>query len=310
MKIISYSLLIVLLVSASLYAAEKRRMTIAIMDFENKENVSREEVQKLSELLYTEMTNARFFNIVERSNISKMLKEKEYQQTGCTDQECAVELGKELNATHILVGSIMQQGYSKIINARLVDLRTSRSEVAQTVQYNTDQEMANAVLKLVCGLCYRINKETPRHCPEEYSNPYGWAAFPFALTSLGALGATLYYNHEYNDKQSKYNSLRSVYYFSGPLSVLVHMKMEKIKNKADKDKTNRLIFTIASGTLGAVAIPLGIVWIVKMAALGSYSSMDQNITENIAVVFPVSHDCIMPNARDKMTWGFGIMMKY
>ena len=57
--------------------------------------------------------------------MDKILEEFDYQNTGCTDEECAVELGKMLNAERIVIGSVGLVGQTYTINARIVDIETA-----------------------------------------------------------------------------------------------------------------------------------------------------------------------------------------
>ena len=64
-----------------------------MLDFEGK-GVSDDEVRALSDRLLNELTKFGEHTVVERSQMEEVLKEQEFQQSGCVSNECAVEVGK------------------------------------------------------------------------------------------------------------------------------------------------------------------------------------------------------------------------
>lgn len=82
---------------------------VAVSDFKTA-NVSKTESEVIASTLTSHLFRQKKFQVVYRNDIQKILQEQAFQQSGCTDTSCAVELGKILNATHIVVGEI---SYSK-----------------------------------------------------------------------------------------------------------------------------------------------------------------------------------------------------
>ena len=73
------------------------RMRIAILDFQA-DGVSKSIARRISELIRTEMINTGKYIVIERNQMNIILKEQGLQQTGCTDENCAVQVGKLLSA--------------------------------------------------------------------------------------------------------------------------------------------------------------------------------------------------------------------
>lgn len=55
-----------------------------------------------------------------------ILSEQGFQMTGCTDNECLVEMGKLLNVQLILGGSISKVGSMYSSDLRLIDIETGK----------------------------------------------------------------------------------------------------------------------------------------------------------------------------------------
>ena len=93
-------LLPILLIS-SLFAREY----IAIIDFEGI-GVSESEARVLTQRLTSEMITLEEYQVLERSEMKRLLSEQKFQYSGCVDTKCAVELGKMLGAKYMVVGTI------------------------------------------------------------------------------------------------------------------------------------------------------------------------------------------------------------
>lgn len=119
------------------YAQCETFYTIAVLDL-TANGISESEVKSLSESLRGQITRAAtseefknssglVYKVLERSQMDKILDEFEYQATGCTDEKCAVELGKMLNAERIIIGSVGLVGQTYTINARIIDIETANT---------------------------------------------------------------------------------------------------------------------------------------------------------------------------------------
>jgi curli biogenesis system outer membrane secretion channel CsgG len=112
-KKIIICLILLLLLTPIITSAETR---LAVMDFKAK-GVSHTVADNVSELIRTELINIGKYTVLERSQMSEILKEQSFQMTGCTDVSCAVQVGKLLSARKIMVGSVMQVGSKIVISA-------------------------------------------------------------------------------------------------------------------------------------------------------------------------------------------------
>jgi len=99
--------------------------TMAVSNFEA-QNVSAGDAAVISDMLRNQLVKQGAFNIVEKTNMEKVLAEQAFQQTGCTTSECAVKLGKLLNVKYLVVGSFGKVMESHMISMRVVDVETAR----------------------------------------------------------------------------------------------------------------------------------------------------------------------------------------
>ena len=78
---------------------------IAILDLEQI-GLTPQEAQILTQRLTTKLISIDKYQVVERNNMDKILKEQKFQHSGCTDSECAVEIGQLINADVTVIGTV------------------------------------------------------------------------------------------------------------------------------------------------------------------------------------------------------------
>ena len=86
-------------------------MRIAVLQFTSS-CVSEQTALTVSDILRSELVKTGKFTVIERKEMGNILKEQSFQLTGCSDVECAVQVGKLLSARKILVGSVSKLGES------------------------------------------------------------------------------------------------------------------------------------------------------------------------------------------------------
>jgi len=136
--------------------AENSKMRIAILDFQPK-NVSKETADMVTDLIRIEMLNTGVFKIIERGEMDAILKEQEFQLSGCVETECAVEAGRLLSANKILVGNIGKLGTAYIISARIVDVEEAEMQFGEKASSYTEEGLQVAANNLADKLTAKIN---------------------------------------------------------------------------------------------------------------------------------------------------------
>ena len=137
---------------SSLFAKE----IIAVLDLEQI-GLTPQEAQILTQRLTTELISLDKYQVVERNNMDKILKEQKFQHSGCTDAECAVEIGQLLNSDYIVMGSVNKFGNTYAIDCRIINVELG--EAIQSANFTHKGEIdelltigiAN-ISKQLCGI--------------------------------------------------------------------------------------------------------------------------------------------------------------
>jgi len=96
---------------------------IAVVDFTGN-NVSDGDCSALTDRLRTELFNTNYFTLVEREMMDEIITEQGFQQSGCTTNECMVQVGKLIGVEQIVGGSISKVGSTYSVSARMVSIET------------------------------------------------------------------------------------------------------------------------------------------------------------------------------------------
>ena len=137
--------------STGLLFAEKSahgKIRIAIMDFAPKGGISEFENETISESIRSEIIQSSFFEVVERSQINKILKEKELKLTGILGASKIKEIGEIFSVNQIIIGTVGKLYGNVIITLRLVDAETGKNIFAHTL-YSTEKNVFSDIKNLV-----------------------------------------------------------------------------------------------------------------------------------------------------------------
>jgi len=96
---------------------------MAVLEFKGK-GISQTDASALSDRLNNELYKLGTYRLVERNQINEILIEQGFQQSGCTSDECVVEVGKLLGAQKMVAGSISKVGDVFSVSARIVDMQS------------------------------------------------------------------------------------------------------------------------------------------------------------------------------------------
>jgi len=137
-------------------------INIAVADL-GRENVSASDASMMSELLRGELAKITSFRVVEKNNMEKILEEHAFQKTGCTDQECAVKLGRILNVERMAIGTFGDFMGKKIVLLRLVDVETGSVICSESARGSTLEKLEKEVRIMASrlALCSSSNPSLP-----------------------------------------------------------------------------------------------------------------------------------------------------
>ncbi|MGY8783067.1 MAG: CsgG/HfaB family protein, partial [Fidelibacterota bacterium] len=117
--------------------AQSPNPTVAILDFEG-QGVSASEVQTLTERLRTEIGNTNAVRLIERKAVEKIMAEQGFQQSGCTNDECAAEVGQLLGVQFMISGSIGKMGDAFTIDAKMFSVETGETVRSKNATHKGD----------------------------------------------------------------------------------------------------------------------------------------------------------------------------
>ena len=119
------------------------KIKIAVMDITS-QNVDPSVASVITEFLRNNLFNSGKYSVLERANMDKLMKEQQFQLSGCTTTECAIELGKILNMKEMVVGSVNKLGSQYYINARMVDVESGEITITATSECSAENELAES----------------------------------------------------------------------------------------------------------------------------------------------------------------------
>lgn len=116
-------LLLTIVIGTSGFCQEKQ--TIAVLDFESY-GINEFEAQSLTNRTRTLLVRSGKYQVVERGKMNEILNEQGFQQSGCTTEECIVEVGQLLGVRYMVGGSIGLVGSTFTIDMRIIDIQTGK----------------------------------------------------------------------------------------------------------------------------------------------------------------------------------------
>ena len=165
------------------------QLSVAVLDFDGI-GISKDEARALSSRFGTEFMGVSkgVYKAVERNQMSQILEEQGFQNTGIVSSDDAVKLGEALGADFIVTGSISKVGSLFSINARLLDVKTA--EIVQSISYDHMGDIVDLMTKGIKESASKLmaldeKKETPsiailpfenKGAPEDAFYAYGIVA--------------------------------------------------------------------------------------------------------------------------------------
>ena len=112
------------------YENIEQKPRMACLEFRKGTDDAGAYITTVQEMFCTGFVESKRFSIIEREQIEKILKEKQFAQTGDVDAETARELGKILGVDYLLIGSMSKLGETFELDARLVEVDTGETKTA------------------------------------------------------------------------------------------------------------------------------------------------------------------------------------
>ena len=192
----SLFLLLLLVTCLSVYSQGTEKISIAVSDFEAK-GISNDEAAIITNRIRSELTKTGVFTVVERGQMEVVLKEQGFQQSGCTTDECIVEVGQLLNVKQMVAGSIGKIGSILTISARIIDVATGKylktvdSDCKCKIEELLTKTTKDVAQKLAKGVEVKERKEKRKEEPVKKEPTQKYGAF---IVKTKPAGATVFIN--------------------------------------------------------------------------------------------------------------------
>ena len=117
----------------SLNYAQTEKEHIAVIDLTGE--ITESESIALTNKVINEMLRTGKYSVFERSQMEEILKEQGFQQSGCTNEECAIEIGQLLGVRNIVFGNIGKVGKMYSISLKMVNVETGEIEKSTSLDF-------------------------------------------------------------------------------------------------------------------------------------------------------------------------------
>jgi hypothetical protein len=144
MKKVLPLLLFFLILISGIIAQEKQKPIVAVLDLSG-DGVSKAETKAITNLLISSIFETDLVSIIDRNQREEILSEIMFSLSGCTDENCAIEVGKMLAADIMVIGSIDSIGSRLSIDLKAIDVSTSKLEGTFNKLYESVDEIVNAI---------------------------------------------------------------------------------------------------------------------------------------------------------------------
>ncbi len=142
-------LLLVACMCLPLYSQGKE--TLAVLDFQT-EAVSEVEMNAIVEFLSAELFKTNKYVVIDVSQRETILSEMEFSMQGCTDDTCALEIGKMLSAEMIVTGNLSKVGSRYLMSVKMLETETSRTMGTANGKYKDLDELIDGLEPIAFGL--------------------------------------------------------------------------------------------------------------------------------------------------------------
>ena len=137
------------------------REYIAIIDLEAI-GVTKTDAKTLTQQLTSEMIEIGEYQIIERSEMKRLMEEQKFQYSGCTDIKCAVDIGKMIGAKYMVVGGVSKVGSTYSIDSRMISVESGESYISASFNHKGEIESSLAYGKygILTGSAEKVSGKT------------------------------------------------------------------------------------------------------------------------------------------------------
>lgn len=142
--------------------AQAAKLNIAVSDLAG-QGIDQSSTAIISDRLRTELFKQGDFTVLERNAMQEVLKEQGFQQTGCTSDACAVQIGQLLGVSYIVVGTVGKLGHLFTVDVRMIDVSNGKIVYSENVDCDCPIEkvLTNSVVSIAQKIGQNIGSSSP-----------------------------------------------------------------------------------------------------------------------------------------------------
>lgn len=97
---------------------------LSVMPLDTTSGVSEADVTLINSYLESEFVATKKYRVIAKESRETILAEQKFTLSGCTDQSCAVDIGKMLSANYIVIGSVNKHKNTYIVSIKMVSVES------------------------------------------------------------------------------------------------------------------------------------------------------------------------------------------
>lgn len=133
-----------LALACALAAAQAPRPRVTVLPFEGI-GVPKGDVLALTLFFETALQNTGMCQIIEQTEVDKILKSHQYVMSDFNDPTKAVEIGRLIPANHIVLGTVGTLGGKYYVNVKMIELRTGMNVGARNATATSLDQLSEAL---------------------------------------------------------------------------------------------------------------------------------------------------------------------
>lgn len=139
--------IVILIFSAALFSETKKEI-VGIYNITAR-NVDENSADTVSDILRSEIAKTGKFEVLDRSNMDKILQEQNFQTSGITNSDDAVKAGKILNVDLMAFGSFSKLGKAYVISIQMVNVESGKIIYSENEKFNSIEDSDVAIKKII-----------------------------------------------------------------------------------------------------------------------------------------------------------------
>lgn len=139
----------IMIISLFMHSFSSERLpTLALLTIED-QGLNHMEMKLIINVLRNDLVNAGVWQVLDRENMDKVLREQSLNSYGIVSDQDAIRLGRLLNVEKIMVGSIMNLGDEYFMELRIIDVATSTIEKSRTDRCASPEDLPDMIHRLI-----------------------------------------------------------------------------------------------------------------------------------------------------------------